>query len=162
MNRLHAIAAMSLNRVIGCGNRIPWHLPDDFKWFKQITTGQVLVMGRKTFESIGRPLPHRTTIVLTRGAFRHPGVQTIARLEQLDLAHERREVFICGGAQVYAHALPHCADLYLTLVKREVEGDTFFPPFEHRFELVEQIADRPEFTILRYRNRAPVPLAGRK
>ena len=66
MRPFKAIAAMSLNRVIGAGNRIPWHLPEDFKWFKQMTTGQVIVMGRKTFESIGKPLPNRTTIVLTR------------------------------------------------------------------------------------------------
>lgn len=143
---------MSLNRVIGCGNRIPWHLPEDFRWFKKMTTGQVIVMGRKTFESIGKPLPNRETIVLTRGAFQYPGVRTIGRLEDLDLAHESREVFICGGAQVYAQALPFCSDLFLTLVKREVEGDTFFPPFEEGFELVEQILDGSEFSILHYRN----------
>lgn len=155
MKYLQAIAAMSLNRVIGRGNAIPWHLPDDFKWFKKMTTGQVVVMGRKTFESIGKPLPNRATIVLTRGAFQHPGVQTISSLAQLDLAHEPREVFICGGAQVYAQALPFCSDLYLTSVKREVEGDTFFPPFEDRFEFVEELSDQPEFSIRHYRNRQP-------
>src|SRR5262245_29472359 len=72
-----AIAAMSLNRVIGAGNKIPWHLPEDFKWFKQMTTGNVVVMGRKTFESIGKPLPNRETIVLSRGGFSYPGVKTI-------------------------------------------------------------------------------------
>ena len=145
---------MSLNRVIGCGHQIPWHLPEDFKWFKKMTTGQIIVMGRNTFESIGQPLPNRTTLVLTRGAFAHPGVQTISSLSQLDLAHETRQVFICGGAQVYAQALPFCSDLYLTLVKREVDGDTFFPPFEDRFELVEELADNPDFSIRRYRNRS--------
>src|SRR5258706_6675103 len=83
MKPLQAIAAMSLNRVIGAGNKIPWHLPEDFKWFKRITTGHVIVMGRKTFESIGRPLPDRTTIVLSRAAFSHPGVQTIRDLAEL-------------------------------------------------------------------------------
>src|SRR5881296_473625 len=79
-----AIAAMSLNRVIGAGNKIPWRLPEDFKWFKQMTTGQIIVMGRKTFESIGKPLPNRTTIVITRSQLSIPGVQTISALSELE------------------------------------------------------------------------------
>lgn len=149
-----AIAAMSLNRVIGAGNQIPWHLPEDFKWFKQLTTGHVIVMGRKTFESIGRPLPNRETIVLSRSGFAHPGVKTIRTLEELSALNDGREVFICGGAQIYAQALPLCSDLYLTLVKREVTGDAFFPPFENRFELADEIQDNPDFKILHYRNRS--------
>jgi len=152
-----AIAAMSLNRVIGAGNRIPWHLPEDFRWFKRMTTGHVIVMGRRTFESIGKPLPNRTTIVLTRSAAPIPGVRTIAGLGQLDPSDPAlagREIFICGGAQLYQQALPFCSDLYLTLVQREVEGDTFFPPFEDRFELAEELLDRPDFKILHYRARA--------
>ncbi len=78
---------MSLNRVIGAGNRIPWHLPEDFRWFKQMTTGQVIIMGRKTFESIGRPLPNRTTIVLTRQPRPIPGVLTVSGLDQIDTAN---------------------------------------------------------------------------
>ena len=144
---------MSENRVIGQGNKIPWHLPEDFKWFKKTTTGHIIVMGRKTFESIGKALPNRTTLVLSRTDFQHPGARTIPDLSQIDLANESREVFICGGAQIYAQALPICSDLYLTLVKRVVEGDAFFPPFEDRFELVETILDTPEFKILHYRNR---------
>src|SRR5580765_8905186 len=143
---------MSLNRVIGQGNKIPWHLPEDFKWFKKMTTGQVIVMGRKTFESIGRPLPNRTTLVLSRSRFDFPGVHTIPDLSHLDLKNETRRVFICGGAQVYAQALPLCSDLYLTVVKRSVEGDTFFPPFEEQFVAVEEILDCPEFAITHYRN----------
>src|SRR5690242_16308187 len=108
---------MSENRVIGNGNKIPWHLPEDFKWFKKITTGQIIVMGRKTFESIGKPLPSRTTIVLSRANFQFPGVQTISDLSQLDLKNETREIFICGGAEIYKQTLPLCSDLYLTLVK---------------------------------------------
>jgi dihydrofolate reductase len=187
MKPFKAIAAMSLNRVIGAGNKIPWHLPEDFKWFKQMTTGHVIVMGRKTFESISQPLPNRETIVLSRSQFSHPGVRVVHDLVDLvgratpcapsgDLttpgAHGvtrpalglaanarvsgdlgRREIFICGGAQIYAQALPLCSDLFLTLVKRTVEGDAFFPPFEDRFELVEEIRDTPEFIILHYRNR---------
>ena len=145
---------MSENRVIGRGQRIPWHLPEDFKWFKKMTTGQVVVMGRKTFESIGKPLPNRTMIVLSRTQFFHPGVQTVSDLSRIDLAHETREVFVCGGAQIYAQTLPLCSDLYLTRLKRVVEGDVFFPPFEDRFELAEELLDCPEFKILHYRNHA--------
>ena len=147
---------MSLNRVIGAGSRIPWHLPEDFKWFKQMTTGQVVVMGRKTFESIGKPLPNRTTIVLSRSPQTISGVQTISTLSQLDPASPAlagRNIFICGGGEVFKHALPLCSDLYLTLVKRVVEGDTLFPPFEENFELVEEIRDGPDFKILHYRQR---------
>lgn len=153
MNYFKAIAAMSLNRVIGSGNKIPWHLPEDFKWFKQLTTGNVIVMGRKTFESIGKPLPNRETIILSRSQFSYPGVRTVSDLSEIDLARESREVFICGGAQVYAQALPMCSDLYLTLVKREVDGDAFFPEFESGFELAEEIRDTAEFKILQYRRK---------
>jgi len=152
MNHFKAIAAMSLNRVIGAGNKIPWHLPEDFKWFKKMTTGHVIVMGRKTFESIGKPLPNRETIVLSRSQFHYPGVRTISDSNQIDLTQETREVFICGGAEIYQQALPLCSDLYLTLVKKEVAGDKFFPAFEHRFEAVEVIRDCVEFSITHYRN----------
>ncbi len=148
---------MSLNRVIGAGNRIPWHLPEDFKWFKRMTTGQVIVMGRRTFESIGKPLPNRTTIVLTRSAGSIPGVQTLSDLRLLDPIDPTvagRQIFICGGAQVYRQALPLCSDLYLTLVQRVVEGDLLFPPFEDQFALVEEVLTRPEFKVLHYRTRA--------
>jgi dihydrofolate reductase len=174
-----AIAAMSLNRVIGNGNQIPWHLPEDFKWFKATTIGHVIVMGRKTFESIGKPLPNRETILLSRSAFSRPGVRTMRDVSELLAwvenpspglaatlspsdgerdgvrgAPGQRQVFICGGAQIYEQTLPLCSELFLTLVKREVQGDAFFPPFEDRFELAEEIRDTPEFKILRYRARA--------
>lgn len=144
---------MSLNRVIGRGNQIPWHLPEDFKWFKRMTTGHVVVMGRKTFESIGKPLPNRDTIVVSRSGFSHPGVRTVTSLEEIDPAKEAREVFICGGAQIYDQALGKCSDLYLTLVKREVEGDAFFPMFENWFQAVETISDTPDFKIIHYRRK---------
>lgn len=148
-----AIAAMSENRVIGRGSQIPWHLPEDFKWFKQTTLGHVLVMGRKTFESIGRPLPGRETIVLTRSGFSHPGVTTAATLEEVETKVAGRQAFIAGGAEIYRLALPVCSDLYLTLVKRTVDGDVFFPPFEDQFELAAELRDTPEFKILHYRRR---------
>lgn len=154
MKHFKAIAAMSQNRVIGRGNRIPWHLPEDFKWFKQLTIGNIIVMGRKTFESIGRPLPNRTTIVISRTGFAYPGVMTVTDWRGIDLANEAREVFICGGAQIYAQTLTVCSELFLTVVKQTVEGgDAFFPEFEKDFELIEEVRDTPEFKILHYRNR---------
>ena len=192
MKYFKAIAAMSLNRVIGAGNKIPWHLPEDFKWFKQMTSGNVVIMGRKTFESLGKPLPNRINIVLSR----HPGrlqrdfpetfgeawvgrnkthipepphqfelpkvgkasamdLRILKDFMALDPASSTREFFIAGGAQIYEQALPHCSDVYLTVVKRQVEGgDAFFPPFEDKFDLIEILRDEPEFKILHYRHRS--------
>ncbi len=148
-----AIAAMSENRVIGNGPDIPWHLPEDFRWFKQTTTGHTIVMGRKTCESIGRPLPNRKTVVLSRTARAIDGVEVVATLDEALAAADGGEVFICGGAQIYELALPRCSDLYLTHVKRTVEGDVFFPSFEDRFRDAGEIRDCDDFRIVRYRNR---------
>jgi len=112
--------------------------------------GQILVMGRKTFESIGKPLPGRETVVLSRSGFKYPGVRVLLSLQELDPTIDSRDFFICGGAQIYQQALPHCSDLYLTLVKREVEGDVLFPPFEDYLELQEKLQDGPDFDILHY------------
>ena len=155
MKRFKAIAAMSLNRVIGRGSEIPWHLPEDFRWFKKMTVGNIVVMGRKTFESIGKPLPGRETVVLSRRGFEYPGVRVIFSLQELDPTIDPRDFFICGGAQIYQQALPHCSDLYLTLVKREVEGDVLFPPFEDYLELREKLQEAPEFDILHYVEKNP-------
>ena len=149
---MKAIAAMSLNRVIGRGNTIPWHIPDDLKWFKKLTMGHVIVMGRKTFESIGKPLPGRKTIVLSRSNLELPNVEVVSDLEHIPEPAAGQEIFICGGAQIYEQALPRCSDLFLTLVKRVVDGDAFFPKFEDRFAAVEELVSSAEFTITLYRN----------
>jgi dihydrofolate reductase len=149
-----AIAAMAENRVIGNGPDIPWHLPEDFKWFKQTTMGNTIVMGRRTYESIGRPLPGRRTIVLSRSEREIEGVAVVATLEDALSHAEGAEVFICGGAEIYELALPQCSDLYLTRVKRSVVGDVLFPVFEDRFREAEEIRDSADFRIVRYRNRA--------
>ena len=155
MSHFKAIAAMSLNRVIGRGAEIPWHLPEDFKWFKETTMGGVLVMGRRTFESIGRPLPGRETVVLSRSGFAHDKVRTVGSLDELDPEDETRPMFIVGGAQVYEQALPRCSDLLLTIVKREVDGDVFFPKFEDRFTERETLREEEEFRIVHYVNHDP-------
>ena len=160
MKHFKAIAAMSLNRVIGRGGQIPWHLPEDFKWFKQLTTGHVLVMGRRTFESIGKPLPGRETIVVSRSQFAHAGVRVVSDLGQIRRGDDPRQYFICGGAQIYTLALPLCSDLYLTLVKRDVEGDVVFPRFEEMFHFEQVLLERPEFEVRHYRREeAPLPAA---
>jgi dihydrofolate reductase len=154
--RFKAIAAMSENRVIGNGPKIPWHLPEDFKFFKATTTGHIVVMGRATFESIGKPLPRRETIIVSRSGYRFPGTRTVASLDEIDVNADERDVFICGGAQIYALALPRCSDLFLTHVKRVVEGDVFFPPFEDQFIAHATLQDNPDFRIVHYLRRLAV------
>ena len=137
---MKAIAAMSMNRVIGRGNTIPWHLPEDFKWFKRATLGQTVVMGRTTFRSLGKPLPGRKNYVLTRKPDEPlslpsplaPGTEVIlaSDLSQLPAFEP---AWLAGGASIYEQFLPECSDLYLSVVFREIEGDAFFPKFEHLF-----------------------------
>ncbi|MDB6152301.1 MAG: Dihydrofolate reductase [Chthoniobacteraceae bacterium] len=148
---MKAIAAMSLNRVIGNAGRMPWHLPEDFKWFRKTTLGHVVLMGRKTFESLGKALPNRINLVATRDQGRFPDAIAIPDLEE-SLRPFGKEIFVIGGAEIYAQLLPRCTDLYLSVVQREVEGDAFFPPFEDRFELIGTILEHPDFKVLHYRN----------
>ncbi|MBM3847743.1 MAG: dihydrofolate reductase, partial [Verrucomicrobia bacterium] len=136
---------------------IPWHLPEDFKWFKQTTLGHTLVMGRKTFESIGRPLPSRSTIVLSRTPFQFPGTRWAPSLSDIHPDQEPGEVFICGGGQVYRDALPLCSNLFLTVVKQTVEGDVLFPELDSRWELVTIVRETPEFDIQHWRNNGSLP-----
>ena len=130
--RLSLIVAVAKNRVIGNNNEIPWHLPADFTYFKKITTGHPVIMGRKTFESIGRPLPGRRNIVVSRNpVFRADGVEVVASLQQaIDACnnqHECTEAFVIGGATLYAEALPCVGLVYLTEVDAAPDGDTLFP-----------------------------------
>ena len=150
-----AIAAMSENRVIGANGKIPWHLPEDFKWFKQVTMGHVLVMGRRTFESIGRPLPGRETFILTRSGFTAPGARSVPDVAALEAALEDdpRDVFVAGGAEIFRLLLGQCSDLFLTRVKRIVPGDAFFPPFETEFIQVATVIENDEFVVEHYQQR---------
>lgn len=148
-----AIAAMAENRVIGHAGDIPWHLPEDFKWFKKTTMGGILVMGRKTFESIGKPLPGRETFVLSRQALSIPGVRSFSEFESIEAHETDKTLWIAGGAEIYRQALPLCCELLLTRVHRQCEGDTFFPEFENAFTYVEAIQKNEEFTIERWVRR---------
>jgi dihydrofolate reductase len=121
---------MAENRVIGRNNTLPWHLPADLKRFKALTTGGTLIMGRHTFDAIGKALPGRRTIVLSRdSAWRGTGVEVAHDLDEaIELAAGDSEVFVGGGAQVYRQAMPLADRMHLTLVHTIVEGDAHFPP----------------------------------
>ena len=139
--RLCAVVAIGKNRELGLDGKLLWHIPDDLKRFKALTLGHPIIMGRKTFESIvgylGKPLPGRTNIVVTRdAAWKYEGVIVASSLEEA-IAKGRElddtEVHIGGGAQIYEQALPHIDKLYLTLVEDEKQADSFFPPYEKEF-----------------------------
>ena len=133
--KLALIAALAENSVVGINNKLPWHLPEDLKYFKRLTTGKAIIMGRKTYESIGRPLPNRTNIVVSRNpAFQAEGVRVVSELSQaIELANDinfingEDEVMVIGGAMIYQEALPLADRLYLTHVHAHVNGDAYFP-----------------------------------
>ena len=146
MPRLIAIVAMSSNRVIGRDGTLPWHFPEDLKFFKRTTLGHPILMGRKTFDSIGKPLPGRRNIVLSRTMAPREGVEIIADI--VDLRAETDEtVFLIGGAQLFESLLPQCDGMYLTWIAQPYEGDTSFPPFESMFgePRIEGTAEGLEF-----------------
>ena len=142
--RISLIWAMARNRVIGRGDGLPWRLPKDRTFFMSTTMGKPVIMGRRTFETLDRPLPGRTNIVVSRSGFRADGIVAAPDLDTaFRLAGERceadgvNECFVAGGADIYALSLPRADRLYVTLVDAELEGDTFFPPLEFvDFEVV--------------------------
>ena len=125
------IAAMANNRVIGLDNKMPWHLPADLQHFKAVTTGKPVIMGRKTFESIGRPLPGRRNIIITRNSeYSAEGIETVTTPEDaLNLVCDVEEVMIIGGGNIYEQFLPKADRLYLTFIDLDVNGDTQFPDY---------------------------------
>lgn len=130
---LTLLAAVGRNGVIGRDNGLPWHLPEDLRHFKAVTMGHTLVMGRKTYDSIGRPLPGRRTIVVTRQPdWAADGVSVAGSLEQALSAAGPDEVFVVGGGEVYAQALPLADRLLLTEVDQSPEGDAWFPAFDRQ------------------------------
>ena len=145
-----AIAAMSENRVIGNNNKLPWHIPEDFEWVKLCTRGKAIAMGRKTFESMGKPLPHRENIVISRSVSEIPGCTVLPSLDALEAHDTDKEIWIFGGAEIYAQALDRVGELYLTVVKGTYAGDAFFPPFEEKFQLDAVLREEPDFKILKY------------
>src|SRR5258708_4028851 len=129
--KISLIAAMSSNRVIGINNTLPWKLSADLKRFKQLTMGHCLIMGRKTFESIGRPLPGRTTVVMTHQiAFNPPGVTVAHSIDEALQASSGDEVFIAGGGELFNQTLDLADRMYLTIIQKYFEGDAFFPEID--------------------------------
>jgi len=147
------VVAMARNRVIGRDNQLPWRLPADLARFKRLTMGHHLIMGRKTYESIGRPLPGRITVMLTRSAVVDvPNVLVARSLDDAFAQAAARgddEPFVCGGAEIYAQALPACDRCYLTVVERQYTGDAIFPGLEiGEWDIVESeshSAEEPPF-----------------
>lgn len=134
------IAAMAENRVIGRQGGMPWHIPEDLRHFRDLTMGHAVIMGRKTFESIGAPLPGRLNIVVSRrSGSLHQGVVTVPSLQEaLKAAGKVDEAYVIGGEEVFRQALPLAQRVYLTLVPGEYEGDVFFPPLPGDFREVSR------------------------
>jgi dihydrofolate reductase len=132
--RISLVVAAARNGVIGHRGEIPWQLPDDQRFFRKLTTGNIIVMGRKTFESIGKPLPSRTNLVLSRSDLSHiEGIHTFRRLRDAeDWARDRlaSELFVIGGEAVYREAMPDADRIHLTRVEAEPEGDAYFPEID--------------------------------
>lgn len=142
MTVLSLIVAMDANRLIGADNGLPWHLPADLAFFKRVTLGKPVLMGRKTQQSIGRPLPGRRNIVISRDpAFRAEGCELAAGLDQaLEMVAGVEEAMLIGGASLYQQALPRVEQMYITRIQHEFSGDTWFPEFdeaEWRIEFCE-------------------------
>ncbi len=135
--KISLIAAIGKNRELGKDNKLLWHLPEDFKRFKQITTNHTVIMGRKTYESIGRPLPNRANIIITRNpSLKIPGCTVVNSLKiALQKAKDlgETEAFIIGGGQIYQESLFQADKLYLTLIDQTFPADTFFPQYKHIF-----------------------------
>ncbi|AHG79888.1 Dihydrofolate reductase [Mannheimia varigena USDA-ARS-USMARC-1388] len=140
--KISVIVARTKNKVIGKDNQMPWHLPVDLVWFRQNTVGKPVIMGRKTYESIGRLLPKRPNIILSRSGFEVEGAYSAESLEQaVELAKSfanSDEIMIIGGGELFKQALPQADTLYLTEIQAEIEGDTFFEFNEENWQLAEQ------------------------
>lgn len=167
MARLHLVAALARNRVIGLGNRLPWHLPQDLRHFKRLTWGQTLLMGRQTFDSIGTPLVGRRNLVLSRSP-KPPttepqpcGLSFVSSVDEaLELvAATGSDLYVIGGEQVYALCLPRATDLWLTEIEQEFEGDAWFPPWQREdFALLERTTHHAaqgwDYNFSHYRRRS--------
>lgn len=144
---INCIAAISKNNQIGINNQLPWHIPEDLQYFKKLTTGKTVIMGRKTYESIGKPLPNRHNVVLTHQTHFNvdSSVEVLHSLDDaLSLCKRLNEVFIIGGGQLYEAFLPYTDRLYLTLVDLTIKGDTAFPSFKQDFTCVKTTLGQPK------------------
>jgi dihydrofolate reductase len=155
--KLIAIAAVSLNRVIGKDGKVPWDIPEDLHRFMKLTSGHTVLMGRKSFESLGKPLPNRRNVVLSSRSI--PQVETYSSIDSaLKALRDEEEVYAIGGGEIFAELLDRVDMIRLTLVEQEIEGDTFFPPYEglvkSQFTLVCQ-EQHEGFRYLDYERKNP-------
>jgi len=150
-----AIVAVSEDGVIGRRGDLPWRLPGDLKWFKKITLGHIVLMGRKTWESLPRALPERQNWVLSRTAKNEEGMQVFRSLEEVEAQIEPNDtLFIIGGGEIYSLALPLCHEIYVTEVRQNVpDGDAFFPSYRDRFEPVEVLEENDDFLLRRWQRK---------
>ncbi|MBL9115756.1 MAG: dihydrofolate reductase [Verrucomicrobiaceae bacterium] len=154
--RLIAIVAMASNRVIGKDGKLPWHLPEDLKFFKETTLGHPILMGRKTYDSIGKPLPKRRNIVLSRTMQATEGLEVIRDIAELQtLIPEGQVVYLIGGAALFRQLLPQCQELILTYVEQPHEGDALMPDFESHFHAPTLLKSSPGLQFRRYEAIGP-------
>ncbi|MEK6730576.1 MAG: dihydrofolate reductase [Pseudomonadota bacterium] len=141
------VAAIAKNNVIGCKNRLPWYLPADLAHFKRLTLHKSIIMGRKTYESIGHPLPQRDNIIVTSNQnYQAPGCKILHSLQAAIDSADSEDIMVIGGKSLYAQALPITAKMYLTYIDADIEGDVTFPDFDKRqwqeVERIEHLADK--------------------
>jgi dihydrofolate reductase len=148
---------MASNRVIGKDGGLPWHIPGELKWFKELTIGHAIVMGRKTFDSIGRPLPGRRNIVLSQNLHQGDisGVEIVNSIDELEnLDNLVGEVFVIGGTRVFEALLHQTRKIYLTYIHQPYDGDAVFPEFEGDFPAMTLLRSQPDYEIRLYQRRA--------
>ncbi|MDA0342652.1 MAG: dihydrofolate reductase [Verrucomicrobia bacterium] len=147
-----AIVAVAEDGVIGRGGDLPWRLSEDLKWFKRITLGHTILMGRKTWESLPGALPSRQNWVLSRTANQKDGMSVFRSMEEVQQAlGPSQTLFIIGGGEIYSMALPLCHELFISEVRRKVpDGDAFFPNYKDQFRPVEVLDDNPDFLLRRW------------
>lgn len=151
---LELIVGYDENRLIGKGNELPWHIPEDLKHFKELTEGNRVIMGRLTFESIGKVLPNRENIILTRGNFEFQGVKTYNSVEELLKAlDDTKKNFVIGGSEIYKLLLPFVDILHISHVKGKYEGDVYFPEIDFSNWEVIKRKEYEEFEYVCYRRR---------
>jgi dihydrofolate reductase len=149
---INIIVAMDKNRVIGKDNKLPWHISDDLKNFKKLTTGNTVIMGRRTFESIGKPLPNRYNIVISTSLSPTNGVDICKSFDEAIMKAKSygKDIFIIGGATVYEQGIQYADKMYISYVKKEYEGDAFFPEFDEKEWHAESKQEFPEFELVTY------------
>lgn len=157
--KLVAVAAMASNRIIGKAGQLPWHLPEDLKFFKELTSGNAVLMGRKTFESIGRPLPNRQNIILSKSLAIPPDGTTVVSCAEEIFSPEldlKGDLYVIGGAKVYESLMPQTSEIFLSYIHEEYSGDTSFPQFEEAFGNYAVIQKFDLFEVRHYVRSTPL------